>query len=66
MVVVDQIMLDDLLARPEVYTKAAGSGCIAFAYRKEDAARALFESWDRAQFGDIGYLPMNVAPATLR
>ncbi|MFY2823919.1 helix-turn-helix transcriptional regulator [Ruegeria sp. MALMAid1280] len=65
-VVVDQIMLDDLLARPSAYTEAAGTGCIAFAYRKEDAARTLFEAWDRAQFGDIGYLPMNVAPDVWR
>ncbi|KUJ82300.1 helix-turn-helix transcriptional regulator [Ruegeria profundi] len=65
-VVVDQIMLDDLLSRPEVYTEAAGTGCLAFAYRKEDAARSLFENWDRRQFGDIGYLPMNVAPDVWR
>ncbi|WP_170332548.1 helix-turn-helix transcriptional regulator [Ruegeria arenilitoris] len=65
-VVVDQMMLDDLLARPHVYTEAAGTGCLALAYRKEDAARALFEAWDRAQFGDIGYLPMNVAPDVWR
>ncbi len=65
-VVVDQIMLDDLLNRPEVYTQAVGTGCLAFAYRKEETARSLFESWDRAQFGDIGYLPMNVAPDVWR
>ncbi|CUK05762.1 putative transcriptional regulatory protein NarL [Ruegeria denitrificans] len=65
-VVVDQIMLDDLLARPDVYTEANGSGCLAFAYRKEDTARSLFENWDRGQFGDIGYLPMNVAPDVWR
>lgn len=65
-VVIDQIMLDDMLARPQVYTAAAGTGCLAFAYRKEDAARFLFESWDRAKFGDIGYLPMNVAPDVWR
>lgn len=65
-IVVDQIMLDDLLNRPEVYTAAVDTGCLAFAYRKEDAARALFESWDRARFGDIGYLPMNVAPDVWR
>ncbi|WP_170519241.1 helix-turn-helix domain-containing protein [Ruegeria atlantica] len=65
-VVVDQIMLDDLLARPQVYTEATGSGCLAFAYRKEDSARFLFENWDRGQFGDVGYLPMNVAPDVWR
>ncbi|WP_170326726.1 helix-turn-helix transcriptional regulator [Ruegeria arenilitoris] len=65
-VVVDQIMLDDLLTRPSAYTEAAGTGCLAFAYRKEDAARSLFKTWDRAQFGDIGYLPMNVAPDVWR
>ncbi|WP_170761986.1 helix-turn-helix transcriptional regulator [Ruegeria lacuscaerulensis] len=65
-VVVDQIMLDDLLARPDVYTEAAGDGCLAFAYRKEDSARVLFEHWDRKQFGYIGYLPMNVAPDVWR
>lgn len=65
-VVIDQIMLDDFLSRPETYTKAAGSGCVAFAYRKEDAARTLFENWDRSQYGDIGYLPMNVAPDVWR
>ncbi len=65
-IVVDQILLDDLLNRPTVYTDASGTGCLAFAYRKEDSARALFESWDREQFGDIGYLPMNVAPDVWR
>jgi len=65
-VVVDQIMLDDLLNRPNAYAEAAGTGCLAFAYRKEASARALFQSWDRARFGDIGYLPMNVAPDVWR
>ncbi|MCG7518875.1 response regulator transcription factor [Ruegeria sp. Ofav3-42] len=65
-VVVDQMLLDDLLTRPQVYSESAGSGCLAFAYRKEDAARLAFENWDRGQFGDIGYLPMNVAPDVWR
>lgn len=65
-VVVDQMLLDDLLTRPQVYTESAGSGCLAFAYRKEDVARLAFENWDRGQFGDIGYLPMNVAPDVWR
>ncbi|WP_051927457.1 helix-turn-helix transcriptional regulator [Ruegeria halocynthiae] len=65
-VVIDQIMLEDILTRPTVYTDAVGSGCLAFAYRKEHAARSLFESWDRGRFGDIGYLPMNVAPDVWR
>jgi len=65
-VVVDQIMLDDLLNRPEVYTGAVGSGCLAFAYRKDNSARSLFQNWNRTQFGNIGYLPMNVAPDVWR
>ncbi|WP_420586565.1 helix-turn-helix transcriptional regulator [Ruegeria sp.] len=65
-VVVDQVMLDDLINRPEVYTAAVGSGCLAFAYRKDKMARFLFQRWDRQQFGDIGYLPMNVAPDVWR
>lgn len=65
-VVVDQIMLNDLLTQPNVYIETVGSGCLAFAYRKEDTARSLFENWDRGQFGDIGYLPMNVAPDVWR
>ncbi|WP_171052590.1 helix-turn-helix transcriptional regulator [Ruegeria sediminis] len=66
MLVVDQLLQDDLLSRPEQYLEAAGSGCIAFAYRKEDAARSLFMHWDRKRHGDIGYLPMNVAPDVWR
>lgn len=65
-IVVDQMMLEDLLARPMAYTKSTGSGCLAFAYRKEESARHMFESWDRAQFGEIGFLPMNVAPDAWR
>ena len=65
-VVVDQLMLEDLLARPKVYIGNAASRCLAFAYRKEESARFLFEHWDRRQFGDIGYLPMNVAPDVWR
>lgn len=65
-VVVDQMMLEDLLNRPEDYLQVAASGCLAFAYRKESSARFLFEHWDRARFGDIGYLPMNVAPDVWR
>lgn len=65
-VVVDQIMLDDLLSRPEEYARAAMSGCLAFAYRKEDAARFIFEQWDRDRHGAIGFLPMNVAPDAWR
>lgn len=65
-IVVDQMMLEDLLARPLAYTKSTGSGCLAFAYRKEESARHMFESWDRAQFGEVGFLPMNVAPDAWR
>ncbi len=65
-VVVDQMLLDDLLTRPFDYVKAADVGCLAFAYRKESSARFLFEHWDRAKYGDIGYLPMNVAPDAWR
>ncbi len=65
-VVVDQMMLDDLLNRPQAYMEIAGSGSLAFAYRKEEAARLAFEKWDRSKFGDIGYLPMNVAPDVWR
>ena len=65
-VVVDQMLIEDLLARPDAYSKSAGSGCLAFAYRKEDSARHLFEDWHRAQFGDVGFLPMNVAPDAWR
>ncbi len=65
-VVVDQILVDDLLSRPAEYLSAASAGCLAFAFRKENSARHLFEHWDRAQFGDIGYLPMNVSPDVWR
>ncbi len=69
-IVVDQMMLDELLTRPADYAKVAENGCLAFAYRKKSPARILFEHWDRTSFGNIGYLPMNVAPdvwrATLR
>lgn len=65
-VVVDQMMLEDLLARPADYLRLADAGCLAFAYRKDSSARFLFEHWDRAQYGDIGYLPMNVAPDVWR
>lgn len=65
-VVIDQIMMDDLLARPSEYAQAAMSGCLAFAYRKEEAARLVFEKWDRSRYGAIGFLPMNVAPDAWR
>lgn len=65
-VVIDQLALDDLLTRPNDYIHNAASGCLAFAYRKEESARHLFEHWDRKKFGDIGYLPMNVAPDVWR
>ncbi|NOD46975.1 MULTISPECIES: response regulator transcription factor [unclassified Ruegeria] len=65
-IVVDQMMIEDLLSRPDVYTNCTGSGCIAFAYRKEGLARRLFQQWDRARLGEIGFLPMNVAPDAWR
>ncbi len=65
-IVVDQMMLEDLLARPGDYARLAEAGCLAFAYRKQSSARFLFEHWDRARFGNIGYLPMNVAPDVWR
>ncbi len=65
-IVVDQMMIEDLLSRPAEYTKLAEAGCLAFAYRKKSPARFLFEHWDRARFGNIGYLPMNVAPDVWR
>ncbi len=65
-VVVDQMMIEDLLTRPADYAKLADTGCLAFAYRKQSSARTLFEHWDRARFGNIGYLPMNVAPDVWR
>ncbi|WP_171186705.1 response regulator transcription factor [Ruegeria sp. HKCCC2117] len=65
-IVVDQMMLEDLLSRPNAYTSSIGAGCLAFAYRKEDLARRLFQGWDRAQLGEIGFLPMNVAPDAWR
>ena len=65
-IVVDQMLMDDLLCRPQAYTEVVGSGSLAFAYRKEDAARFVFENWDRNKFGDLGYLPMNVAPDAWR
>lgn len=65
-IVVDQMMIEDLLSRPADYTKLAEDGCLAFAYRKKSSARFLFEHWDRARFGSIGYLPMNVAPDVWR
>lgn len=64
--VVDQLLAEDLLRRPELYLEVAGSGRIAFAYRKEDVARSLFARWDRREYGDIGYLPMNVTPDVWR
>ncbi|SDW62056.1 regulatory protein, luxR family [Ruegeria halocynthiae] len=65
-VVVDQMMLEDFLARPADYSRIAETGCLAFAYRKKSPARTLFERWDRMRFGNIGYLPMNVAPDVWR
>ncbi len=65
-VVVDQIMMEDLLAHPSEYVRSSMPGCLAFAYRKEDAARFVFERWDRSRFGPIGFLPMNVAPDAWR
>lgn len=65
-IVVDQMMLEDLLARPADYSRLTENGCLAFAYRKKSPARILFEHWDRTSFGNIGYLPMNVAPDVWR
>lgn len=65
-IVVDQMLIEDLLTRPADYAKLAEDGCLAFAYRKKSSPRFLFERWDRARFGNIGYLPMNVAPDVWR
>ncbi|MCR9088471.1 MAG: helix-turn-helix transcriptional regulator [Rhodobacteraceae bacterium] len=60
LLVVDQRLAEDLLARPGAYRQTAGEGCIAFAYRKEDAAREFRARWRRLEDGDIGFLPTNV------
>ncbi|MEM8957339.1 MAG: response regulator transcription factor [Pseudomonadota bacterium] len=60
LLVVDQRLAEDLLARPAMYRQTAGEGCIAFAYRDDDAARAFHGTWNRADHGDIGYLPTSV------
>ncbi|WP_237217234.1 helix-turn-helix transcriptional regulator [Ruegeria lacuscaerulensis] len=65
-VIVDQMILEDLLARPRHYRDCVGSGSLAYAYRKEESARFLFEQWDRTRHGDIGFLPMNVGPDVWR
>lgn len=65
-IVVDQMMIEDLLTRPKDYKSVAETGCLALAYRKDSWARFLFEHWDRLHYGDIGYLPMNVAPDVWR
>ncbi|WP_254429186.1 MULTISPECIES: response regulator transcription factor [unclassified Ruegeria] len=65
-IIVDQMSLDDLIARPKAYKDCVGSGSVAFAYRKDEAARFLFENWDRNTYGEIGYLPMNVSPDVWR
>ncbi len=64
--VVDQVMLEDLLERPSKYAAQVPFGCLAFSYRKDAAARYLFERWDRSRYGEIGFLPMNVAPDVWR
>lgn len=64
--VVDQVMLEDLLERPGQYVAQVPLGCLAFSYRKDAAARHLFERWDRNQYGEVGFLPMNVAPDVWR
>lgn len=60
LLVVDQRLAEDLLSRPGIYRQTAGQGCIAFAYRDDDAARAFHGTWNRADHGDIGYLPASV------
>lgn len=60
LLVVDQRLAEDLLARPDVYRQVARDGCIAFAYRREDAARNFLRRWNRTDHGDIGFLPTNV------
>lgn len=60
LLVVDQRLAEDLLTRPDVYRRIAPGGCIAFAYRSEEAARNFLARWKRADHGDIGFLPTNV------
>jgi DNA-binding CsgD family transcriptional regulator len=64
--IVDQMLTEDFLARPRHYRDSAGLGSLVFAYRKEDAARFVFDRWDPGTHGDIGYLPMNIAPDAWR
>jgi DNA-binding CsgD family transcriptional regulator len=59
LVIVDEDLAGDLLARPAIYFGLNAEASVAFAYRDVDAARAVERSYDGAS-GPMGYLPMRV------
>ena len=61
LVVIDESLADDLLARPEAYRAINAHAAIALGYRDIGAARRFHESVDPAVHGPVGYLPLNAA-----
>jgi DNA-binding CsgD family transcriptional regulator len=59
LVIVDEELAEDLLARPARYFGLSAGASVAVAYRDVDLARAVDRSYDGA-FGPMGYLPMRV------
>jgi len=59
LVVIDETLADDLLARPEAYREINSLAAIALGYRDIDTARRFHESLDPAVHGAVGYLPLN-------
>jgi DNA-binding CsgD family transcriptional regulator len=59
LLIVDQRLGEDLLARPEAYRSVNPDAVIALAYRKVEVARAFYEQCAVDRHGRIGYLPMS-------
>lgn len=60
LLIVDQALADDLLARPEAYGALVPDASIALAYRDVEAARGFVRRCNAARHGQIGYLPLSV------
>lgn len=59
LVIVDQRMSEDLLARTPLYVETWPAATVALAYRRAEVARDFHARFDHARFGAMAYLPMS-------
>jgi DNA-binding CsgD family transcriptional regulator len=59
LLIVDELLAADLLARTELYFGVSPSASVALAYRDVSLAREVDRRYD-GSFGPMGYLPMRV------